>query len=89
MLINGMNTSTAFHVSEHAAKRYIERFAGNVTKRVATQRLKRILSTARRKRPAPGGATIYGTAGLEFVVQDNTVLTVYGADTRPGYALEA
>lgn len=81
---------TIFIITEHAAERYVERFAGNVTKRVAAKRLKRIVASAHRKRTAPGGATVYATKGIEFVVDRGRVLTVYGVDTKPmPYAIEA
>lgn len=83
-------SKSAFKISLHAAERYVERCAGNVTIPVATQRLQRILSDARRKRPAPGGAYVYATHGLEAVVKNGVVLTVYFPSPRPAaYAIEA
>lgn len=83
-------SQSAFRISLHAAQRYVERFAGNITVSMATARLEHILRNARRKRPAAGGATVYGTHGLEAVVKDGIVLTVYFSSTRPApYAIEA
>lgn len=72
-----------FFVSEHAAARYIERFEGNITLDVARERIRRIIRGARFKRVAPGNARIYQTHGIEFVVADNRIRTVYRSDTRP------
>jgi len=79
-----------YKITRHAIDQYIARFAGNVSAATASQRLEAIARKARRKRPAPGGATIYKNNGLELVIKNKTIITIYNADTRPdGYAVQA
>ena len=70
-------------ITRHAASRYIERFAGNITLEQATARLEKIFRQARRIRPAPGNAYIYGTHGIYFVVEKRTIITVYRREETP------
>ncbi|MFC3833327.1 MULTISPECIES: hypothetical protein [Deinococcus] len=63
--------------SDHAIRRYIERFAGNVSHSRARQCLTRIARSARFRRTLPGGARLYATGPINLVVQDGTILTVY------------
>lgn len=82
--------ATRFRPTAHSVKRFIERFAGNISPQEAARRIQRIAASARWKRTAPGGADIYTTHGYEFVVKDRRILTIYGVDTRPdAYAIQA
>ena len=91
----GMNSTkvgsraTTFRISNHAVRRYRERFAGNVTNEVAAEQLTKITCCARRKRTAPGGAFVYGTHNYEMVVKRRVVLTVYGVDSKRRGEVEA
>src|SRR5690606_26732208 len=85
-----MRTTTCFQPTAHSVKRFIERFAGNITCQEAARRIQCIARTAHWKRPAPGGADIYATHGYELVVRDERILTIYRVDTRPdAYAAQA
>lgn len=79
-----------FRITRHAAEQYIQRFAGNITLEEATKRLLKMSRAARRRAPAPGGATYYRIGHAELVVKDQAILTVYRVDTKPqAYAIEA
>jgi 20S proteasome alpha/beta subunit len=67
-------------ITRHAAKRYQERFAGNVTVEEAARRIAKIFRQARFKRVGPGQARIYTVQGIDFVVVRGHILTLY----RPG-----
>lgn len=85
-----MRYATSFQPTVHSVERFIERFAGNISPQEAARRIQSIARTAHWKRPAPGGADIYGTHGYELVVADGRILTIYGVDTRPdAYAVQA
>lgn len=66
-----------FQPSEHAVRRYIERFEGNITHTVAANRLRRIVRSARFRRILPGRARLYSRGPLNFVVQGGVIVTVY------------
>ncbi|GGL92972.1 hypothetical protein GCM10010840_33820 [Deinococcus aerolatus] len=66
-----------FQPSEHAVRRYIERFEGNITDTVAATRLRRIVRKARFRRVLPGRARLYSSGPLNFVVQSGVIVTVY------------
>ena len=61
--------------------------ATSPTKR-AVERIRRTIRSAGFKRTAPGNARIYRTHGIEFVVADQRVITVYRAATRPELVAE-
>lgn len=85
-----MRYATCFRPTAHSVKRFIERFAGNISPQEAARRIQKIAASARWKRTAPGGADIYATHGYEFVVKDRRIITIYGVDTRPdAYAIQA
>ena len=65
-----------FNPTEHAVWRYIERFEGNLSFPVAAQRLRRIVRQARFRRTLPGGARLYATGPINFVVAEGRILTV-------------
>jgi len=76
-------------VSQHAKERYIERFAGNITEQHAETRILKMFKSAKYKRSAPGKARIYQTHGIEFVVHEKTILTLYLPDKPKPYAEQA
>lgn len=71
-----------FLPSSHATRRYIERFAGNLSPSAAHQQLRRIARSARFRRPLPGGARLYATGPVNLVVQNGTIITVYHLTDR-------
>ncbi|GGR61560.1 hypothetical protein GCM10008959_24300 [Deinococcus seoulensis] len=73
-----------FQPSEHAVRRYIERFAGNLSPAAANVHLKHIARNARFRRPLPGHARLYGSGNVNLVVQDDVILTVYRLTYRDG-----
>jgi 20S proteasome alpha/beta subunit len=64
-------------VSRHAAQRYRERFAGNVTLKEAARRIRKIFRQARFKKEMPGSARAYATHGIWFIVKNDLIITVY------------
>lgn len=63
--------------SHHAAERYVERVAGNVTLEVASERLRRLATKARFVCERPGRAREYRLGWMRFIVVNGLILTVY------------
>lgn len=66
-----------FQPSEHAVRRYISRFEGNLSFNAAAVRLRRIARSARFRRALPGHARLYSVGPINLVVHEGVVLTVY------------
>ena len=64
-------------ISAHAAERYRERFAGNLSWPATQQRLRRLLCRARFHGVRPGQARLYALGDMRFVVEDGVLVTVY------------
>lgn len=64
-------------ISAHAAQRYRERFAGNLSWTAAHQRLLRLVARARFLEAQPGGSRIYRLGEMRFVVENGVLVTVY------------
>jgi hypothetical protein len=64
-------------ISVHAAERYRERFAGNLSWTAARQRLHRLLRRARFHGVRPGQARLYTLGEIRFVVEQGVLVTVY------------
>ena len=68
-------------ITLHAAERYLERFAGNLTLQAASARLRKLLSRARFLHMCAGKARLYALGDIRFVVDQGALVTVY----RPTY----
>ncbi|MBB5235585.1 hypothetical protein [Deinococcus budaensis] len=64
-------------ISAHAAQRYRERFAGNLSWTAVHRRLVRLLARARFLEAQPGGSRIYRLRDMRFVVEGGVLVTVY------------
>lgn len=68
-------------ITSHAVRRYLERFAGNLSYQAANARLQKLLSRARFLHICAGKARLYALGDMRFVVDQGALLTVY----RPTY----
>lgn len=66
-----------FIATHHAAQRFTERFAGNLSETAARTRIEKIAQKARYVKEMPGHAKLYTTKNMAFVVKEHTIMTVY------------
>lgn len=64
-------------ITPHAIRRFVERFAGNLSREAARAKLKKLLRRARFRRVCPGQARMYALGDLRFIVSEGALITVY------------
>lgn len=64
-------------ITPHAVKRFVERFAGNLSRDAARRKLEKLLRRARFRRVCPGRARMYALGDLRFIVSEGALITVY------------
>lgn len=71
-----------FFATPHATRRFIERFAGNLSETAAQQRLEKIAAQAHYVKEMPGHAKLYVTKHIAFIIKGHRILTVYPRSAR-------